>query len=54
MISTDKQAYTYLPESVGLFPDGIEFLKHLEKAGYSSNKQLKLSFGIASIYYGKK
>lgn len=53
-ISKDKNAYTYLPESVGIFPDGENFLSHLRKAGYVENKQLKLSFGIASIYYGRK
>lgn len=54
MVSKDKEAYTYLPESVNQFPDGERFLAQMEKVGYTSNKQLKLSFGIASIYYGKK
>jgi len=54
IISKDKEAYTYLPESVGQFPDGKAFLSHMEKTGYKSNKQIKLTFGIASIYFGKK
>lgn len=54
MVSKDKEAYTYLPESVGQFPDGKAFLSHMEKAGYKNNKQIKLTFGIASIYFGKK
>jgi demethylmenaquinone methyltransferase/2-methoxy-6-polyprenyl-1,4-benzoquinol methylase len=54
LVSKDKEAYTYLPESVNQFPDGKDFLTLMEKAGYTANKQLKLTFGIASIYYGKK
>ncbi|HAG16339.1 MAG TPA: bifunctional demethylmenaquinone methyltransferase/2-methoxy-6-polyprenyl-1,4-benzoquinol methylase UbiE [Bacteroidales bacterium] len=54
MVSKDKEAYTYLPESVSKFPDGPDFLDEMKKVGYSSNRQLKLTFGIASIYYGKK
>lgn len=54
LVSKDKEAYTYLPESVSQFPDGKDFLNHMEKVGYTANKQLKLTFGIASIYYGEK
>lgn len=54
LVSKDDEAYTYLPESVNLFPDGKDFLTHMSKVGYQENKQLKLSFGIASIYYGRK
>ncbi len=54
IVSKDKQAYTYLPESVGQFPDGKEFLAYMDRAGYTSNKEIKLSFGIATIYFGRK
>ncbi len=54
MVSKDKEAYTYLPDSVSKFPDGKKFIDHLGKAGYKSCKQIKLSFGIASIYLGRK
>ncbi|MBN2236475.1 MAG: bifunctional demethylmenaquinone methyltransferase/2-methoxy-6-polyprenyl-1,4-benzoquinol methylase UbiE [Bacteroidales bacterium] len=54
MVSKDKEAYTYLPDSVSKFPDGNAFLERMKKAGYKENKQIKLTFGIASIYYGKK
>ena len=54
MVSKDKQAYTYLPESVSQFPDGKDFLNHMTKVGFKENNQIKLSFGIASIYYGRK
>lgn len=54
MISKDKAAYTYLPESVNAFPDGENFTDILKKVGYTDTKILPLSFGIASIYEGSK
>lgn len=53
-VSKDQSAYTYLPESVSQFPDGQQFLNHLTDVGYSEVQQLKLSFGIVSIYSGLK
>ena len=54
MVSGHKQAYTYLPESVSAFPDGNDFILLMEKAGFNSCKFKKLSFGIATIYEGRK
>ncbi len=54
IISGDTSAYTYLPESVGKFPDGESFLDILRKTGFNDTRQLPLTFGIASIYLGKK
>jgi len=54
ILSKDSTAYTYLPESVQAFPDGELFLERLERAGFSNCKEKTVSFGIASIYYGKK
>lgn len=54
MVSKDSSAYTYLPESVGAFPDGKKFLEIYESCGFEETKQIKLSFGIASIYIGTK
>lgn len=54
MVSGHKQAYTYLPESVSAFPDGSDFILLMEKAGFKSCKYKKLSFGIATIYEGRK
>lgn len=52
--SSDKSAYTYLPESVNEFPDGDKFLGLLEESGFSCLSVEVLSFGIASIYTGIK
>jgi len=54
LISKDKRAYTYLPDSVSNFPYGDSFLKHLKKAGFKNTKSKIVTFGIASIYSGIK
>nr|WP_320120590.1 bifunctional demethylmenaquinone methyltransferase/2-methoxy-6-polyprenyl-1,4-benzoquinol methylase UbiE [uncultured Marinifilum sp.] len=54
LVSKDASAYTYLPESVDAFPDGEAFLKIYKRCGFVETKQIKLSFGIASIYMGTK
>ena len=54
LISKDPRAYTYLPESVNAFPDGKDFVAIMQKCGYTDVKQISLSYGIASIYVGKK
>ena len=50
IVSKDARAYTYLPESVGAFPHGNEFLKVLTKVGYNKVEAIPLTLGIASIY----
>lgn len=54
IVSKDDRAYSYLPESVQDFPDGNDFIVHLQKAGFKQTYYKTLMFGIASIYYGKK
>ena len=54
LISKDKSAYRYLPESVAAFPEGNDFLEQLDLVGFSNLKLKKLSGGIATIYSAKK
>jgi demethylmenaquinone methyltransferase / 2-methoxy-6-polyprenyl-1,4-benzoquinol methylase len=54
VISRDKEAYRYLPDTVMNFPDGENFANVLRKVGFSSIALRPLTFGIATIYYGKK
>lgn len=54
IFSKDSRAYSYLPESVMAFPDGERFVEILKKTGFSQTSWQPLSFGIASIYTGKK
>jgi demethylmenaquinone methyltransferase/2-methoxy-6-polyprenyl-1,4-benzoquinol methylase len=50
LISKDKRAYVYLPESVDEFPSPERFTEMLHEAGFKSVKRRSQSFGIAHIY----
>lgn len=54
VISGDKQAYTYLPETVAAFPYGNEFVEILSGVGFKNVECKVLSGGIASLYTGLK
>jgi len=54
LFSKNKKAYSYLPESVMQFPDNEQFIELMMKAGLSSVRQEKLTWGVASIYTGLK
>ncbi len=54
LVSKDSSAYTYLPESVNAFPEGIDFVEIYQKCGYKNITTYPLFFGIASIYLGEK
>lgn len=54
LISKDNAAYSYLPDSVGAFPDGKEFLEILDKTGFQQTQCKPLTLGISSIYTGIK
>ncbi len=54
LISKDRAAYSYLPESVDAFPDGMQFVDILNQTGFKETKWYPLTFGISSIYWGVK
>jgi len=54
LISKNKTAYSYLPDTVANFPDGEDFCNILKQCGFINVKFISLSFGIASIYIGEK
>lgn len=54
LISNDKSAYTYLPESVEAFPDGTDFESILRKVGFKETACKPLTFGISTIYTARK
>ena len=54
IISHDKKAYEYLPQSVLAFPDGEEFEAHLKLVGIKPIKRISQTLGIATIYVGEK
>ena len=54
MVSHDRQAYAYLPASVGEFPAPDRFLAMMEAAGFRRCRARSQSFGIAQIYIGER
>ncbi|MBT1696308.1 bifunctional demethylmenaquinone methyltransferase/2-methoxy-6-polyprenyl-1,4-benzoquinol methylase UbiE [Fulvivirgaceae bacterium PWU4] len=54
LVSKDRSAYTYLPESVEAFPDGTDFENILKRTGFKDTTCKPLTFGISSIYTGRK
>jgi demethylmenaquinone methyltransferase/2-methoxy-6-polyprenyl-1,4-benzoquinol methylase len=54
LVSKDTAAYTYLPDSVRAFPFGNNFLKVMNNVGFTQTQYKELTFGISSIYKGKK
>jgi len=54
LISKDKSAYSYLPESVSNFPQGEKFIDILKTAGFSNASSSLLSFGIVSLYFAER
>ncbi len=54
LISKDKSAYTYLPESVKAFADGKQFTDILTLVGFNNTTCKPLTFGISSLYTATK
>ena len=54
MISKDRKAYDYLPDSVEEFPAPERFMDILHGVGFKSAKAKSQSFGIAHIYEATK
>ena len=54
LISGNRQAYAYLPESVGTTPQGDEFLELMAEAGFSKTRATPLTLGICAVYQGRK
>lgn len=53
-VSGDAEAYTYLPASVGVFPDPPAFGAMLEGAGFADVRWTRLTGGIAHLHRADK
>ena len=53
LVSGNRKAYSYLPRSVGDFPQGRAFLALMEKAGFEDNRHVPLTLGISAVYQGR-
>lgn len=54
VLARDRAAYAYLPESVRHFPEGDDFENELKIAGLKPEMTLPQTFGVATIYVGRK
>lgn len=55
LLARNKQsAYSYLPESVGEFPQGDALANRMRAAGMSEVRYYPFTFGIATLYVGVK
>ena len=54
MVSKDRKAYDYLPDSIVEFTDRERFLEIMHRTGFVECRRFSQSFGIAQIYIGKK
>ncbi|HEY0263798.1 MAG TPA: ubiquinone/menaquinone biosynthesis methyltransferase [Granulicella sp.] len=54
LISGDRGAYTYLPESVGRFPKPKRMVEMMQNAGFQQAGWTSYTFGIAGLYRATK
>ena len=54
LISKDKEAYNYLPESVNSFDASIDLVRLLEEAKFSNIKKHSLTLGIVQVVIAEK
>ena len=54
MFSKNKEAYSYLNNSIQAFPEGDQFVTILNQLGYSHTLCKTLSLGICTIYCGSR
>jgi demethylmenaquinone methyltransferase/2-methoxy-6-polyprenyl-1,4-benzoquinol methylase len=49
-----SEAYEYLPATVAQFPDGEQLAERMRAVGLKNVKYWPLTFGIATLYVGRK
>jgi demethylmenaquinone methyltransferase/2-methoxy-6-polyprenyl-1,4-benzoquinol methylase len=55
MLARNRQeAYNYLPQSVGEFPQGEALAERMRAAGLNSVRFIPFTFGVATLYLGTK
>jgi demethylmenaquinone methyltransferase/2-methoxy-6-polyprenyl-1,4-benzoquinol methylase len=54
MVSSSREAYQYLNDSVKAFPEGADFIRIMDGCGYIHTRLRRLSLGICSLYVGEK
>ena len=54
IISNDKEAYSYLPESVGEFDKKVDLVKLFNECGYTKVEKHSLTFGLVQVVIAEK
>jgi demethylmenaquinone methyltransferase/2-methoxy-6-polyprenyl-1,4-benzoquinol methylase len=54
LLSKDRSAYTYLPQSIKAFPQGEIMREIILKAGFSKADFKRLTLGICTLYTATK
>lgn len=53
-VSHDAEAYTYLPRSISVVPQGERMLEIMSNVGFVNTRCRRLTFGVCSIYTAVK
>lgn len=54
LISRDKRAYSYLPESIEAVPQRQDMIAIMHRAGFHGGRFIPLTFGVATLYIAEK
>ncbi|OGU64732.1 MAG: ubiquinone biosynthesis methyltransferase UbiE [Stygiobacter sp. RIFOXYC12_FULL_38_8] len=54
IISSNQEAYTYLPESVGEFDKKVDLVKIFSDCGFANVKKYSLTFGLVQVVIAEK
>lgn len=54
IVSKDRRAYSYLPESIAAVPQGDVMLSLIRDAGFTETRFRRLTFGVCTIYTARR
>lgn len=54
IVSKDRRAYSYLPESIAAVPQGDVMLSLISDAGFTETRFRRLTFGVCTIYTARR
>lgn len=54
LVSHDRRAYSYLPESIAAVPRGDSMLELMRGAGFTDTAYIPLTLGVCTIYTGRR
>lgn len=54
LLSKDKRAYSYLPQTMQAFPQGEVMQGIMERAGFHEVRFKRFTFGLSTMYIGQK